>query len=829
MNFKNSSLLLAFAFSFFSFLTFAQNTHVVTGKVTDNDAGIPLEYATITFNDVTGKLSAQGGVTDFDGNFSIEIKEGTYNIVVEYISFQPKKYNNRTINKDINLGNIVLEINQNTLNEVVVRAETTEVDVRLDKKIYNIGKDLTTQGATVSDALSNVPSVTVDVEGGISLRGNENVRILINGKPSAMAGFGDTNIFQQLPADAIERVEVITSPSARYDAEGTAGILNIILRKEKTLGFNGSISANVGFPANSSISANLNLRTDKFNIFNTIGNYYRKSPGYGYFDSRYANAATDQDGIAYNREIEDRDMDRRYQGFNNNFGVEYFINDQSSITGSFFFRYGDDRDVTENNTIGYLNDEVSRRIYREQIEEEKDNSYQASLNYMNKFNDEGHQLTADFQYSYDKEDRPTTIVETKTFPTEDITDSESIFETEIQNEFLLQADYVLPMGEAQFEAGFRSNYEEEELDYELKEFGVLNDTLTNVFTYTENVNALYSQYGNKFGDFSFLLGLRLEQTIMKGELETLLPESTLEESLGVDFNANFDKNYLGLFPTVNLIYELSEDENITLGYNRRINRPRGWYINPFPSRSSATNVFQGNPDLDPAYSNFFDVGYLKKWEKLTLTSSVYYQKETNSFERIDEEIELNGRPGVRTIPINLGTDERIGAEIGTIYNPAKWLRLNASFNLFNSQTEGEYNGEEYGTENTTWFGRLSSKFELPAKIDLQLNGFYMGPRKNAQTENDGIFSANLAMSKEIVPNVLTASFNVSDLFNSRVRDSYTRLSNGTIRESEFQWRQRQYTLSVIYRFNQPNDRKKQREGQEENNGFGNGDENGGDY
>lgn len=824
MNLKTNTLKKSFAGLLFLFpiLLFAQQEYTVSGTVVDKDAGIPLEYATITFKDTSGELNDQGGVTDFDGNFNIEVEEGTYNIIVEYISFEPKTFKNRAVNRDIDLGKITLGISADNLDEVVVTAETTQVDVRLDKKIYNIGKDLTTQGATVSDALSNVPSVTVDIEGGISLRGNENVRILINGKPSAMAGFGDTNVFQQLPADAIERVEVITSPSARYDAEGSAGILNIILKKEKTLGFNGSVSANLGVPTNSQISTNLNLRTDDYNIFTTIGRYYRKSPGNAYFDNNYRN-----DTGNFDRIVEDREYDRLYTGFNTNLGMEYFINDQSSITGSLFLRFGDDKDITSNNTTRYTNESIDSKSFREQIEREEDESYQGSINYINKFNDEGHELTADFQYSYDNEERPTNIEENIITPTNELLARENIYETETQNEYLIQADYVLPMGEAQFEAGFRSNFEEEKTDYRLNIFenNQFNlDTLSNVFTYNENVNAVYSQYGNKLGEFSFLVGLRLEHTQLKGDIDPYYSDTALEEYLQIDFQTNFNKNYLGLFPTVNLIYELKEDENITLGYNRRINRPRGWYINPFPSRSSRTNVFQGNPDLDPAFSNQFDLGYLRKWEKLTLTGSVYYQHETGSFERVqldpgeDENsgVTDDGIPIVRTLPINLATEDRFGGEIGTIYNPTDWLRLNASFNFFRSIKEGEFDGIDYGNENTSWFGRFSGKVTLPGKIDWQTNAFYRGPRQNAQTETEGIFSLNLAFSKELIENKLTASFNVSDVFNSRKRRSLT-ITEDVITDSEFQWRERQFTASLIYRFNQPN--KQNRRNNSENSDF----------
>ena len=232
---------------------FAQKSEL-SGKVVDADQNFPLEYATISVIDAETEETVNGGVTNIQGEFKFKVPKGLYNLKVEYISFETKMFENIDLTSNKNMGTIKLGYEAADLDEVVVTAETTTVDVRLDKKIYNIGKDLTTSGASITDALENVPSVTVDVEGEISLRGNENVRILINGKPSAIAGFGSTDVLQQLPADAIDRVEVITSPSARYDAEGTAGILNIILKRDKTLGFNGSVKASIGTPLNQGLS-----------------------------------------------------------------------------------------------------------------------------------------------------------------------------------------------------------------------------------------------------------------------------------------------------------------------------------------------------------------------------------------------------------------------------------------------------------------------------------------------------------------------------------------------------------------------------------------------
>ncbi len=812
------------------------NSITVTGKVIEAGSNIPLEYATVSLSDAQGKV-ANGGITDTKGMFSLKVPPGVYTVKYEFISYETKEIPNKNFTKNTTLPTVSLAVDTESLDEVVIRAETTEVQVRLDKKIYNIGKDLTTSGATVSDALNNVPSVNVDVEGAISLRGNENVRILINGKPSAIAGFGSTDALRQLPAEAIERVEVITSPSARYDAEGTAGILNIILKKEKTLGLNGSFSANLGVPTSSGVSGNINLRTDNFNIFNTTSIRYRDAPGNAFFNNQYfPTTFTDPDtgeevttDPTFDRVIEDRDYERLNRGFNTNLGIEYFLTESSSITASGFLRLGDDEDLTTNNARKFSDGTLQETTVREELETEEDQSYQLSLNYVNNFNDEGHKLTADFQYENDEEEERSFITERRLQPSPFDFPSEDILNKETQEEYLIQADYVLPIGEnAQFEAGYRGNFENEITDYTLNQENstgvfVRNDTLSNIFDYTENVNAVYTQYGNKFGKFSFLLGLRLENTQLKGEIQSSLDEDAFSEALGVDIDTNFDKNYLGLFPTVNLIYEIAERENITLGYNRRINRPRGWFINPFPSRSSVTNVFQGNPDLDPAYASAFDLGYLKRWDKLTLTSSIYYQHETDSFERIQEQTGqvINGVNVVRTIPINLSTNERYGFEAGILYNPLKWLRLNGSFNYFNFKSDGSFNGIEYGTENNSWFARASAKVSLPWKIDWQTNGFYRGPRNNAQTETEGILSINLAFSKDIMDDNGTIGLNVSDLLNSRKRNSFTTTDSFTS-ESEFQWRQRSVNLSFTYRFNQKKQRERNRDQGE------NGDE-GGDF
>lgn len=791
---------------------FAQKI-TISGKVLEEGSNYPLEYATVSFVDSEGK-TVTGGITDADGNYSIAINAGVYTIRYEFISFQTQEKKNQNLKGNVMLPTVYLDMDSASLDEVVVRAETTEVQVRLDKKIYNIGKDLTAGGATVSDALSNVPSVTVDVDGAIALRGSENVKILINGKPSAIAGFGSTDALRQLPAESIERVEVITSPSARYDAEGTAGILNIILRKEKTLGMNGSISGNISDPFSAGVTGNINLRTNKFNVFNTTGYYYRDFPGSGSFDNNYfSRTITDPSGNPitlepqFDRITEDRKNNRLRKGFNTNLGVEYFLTESSSLTASGFFRKGTNDNNTVNNVFNYKNNQLVEQNIRTEDGINDNHNLQFALNYENKLDDSGHhKLTADLQFEKSKNDQQSIIMDEIVHPAYSRMPSEDIFENQDRTNYLAQIDYVRPINEhGQFEVGYRGDFDKNTTDYSLfQEIGtsgqyVINDSISNIFTHEQNVHAVYTQYGNKLGDkFSFLLGLRLENTQSKGKV------AAEDINSNRPFDLNFDKNYTGLFPTVNLTYEMAENENLTLGYNRRINRPWRWFLNPFPSRSSEANVFQGNPDLDPAYSSAFDLGYLKRWQKLTLTSSIYYQYETDSFERVQEEtgeVTSNGVNVIRTLPINLSTNQRYGFEIGLMYNPWKWWSLNGSFNYYQFKSEGFYNDIDYGAKSDSYFGRFSSKVKLPAKMEWQTNAFYRGPHRNAQTKSDGMLSVDLALSKELFNDNATLAVNVSDLLDTRKRTSFTTTDFFTS-DSEFRWRSRTVTMTFTYRFNQ---------------------------
>ncbi|WP_292944997.1 TonB-dependent receptor [Olleya sp. UBA1516] len=772
-------------------LALAQNNDqkmvTIKGKILEKDTNAPLEYATVVFKNTTNPADLSGGITDASGNYSIEIKSGTYNVSFEYIGFKTEVLPNKSITDNQTFKTQYLSIDAEALDEIEIIAEKTTVEIRLDKKIYNVGKDLTVRGGTVSDVLDNVPSVSVDVEGNVALRGNDNVRILINGKPSGLVGLNSTDALRQLPAESIEKVEVITSPSARYESEGTAGILNIILKRSKLEGLNGAITTNVGYNPSAGINGNINYRTGDINIFNTTGYSYREAPGNSFTSTQYKSSGNFLD--------ETNTFDRIRKGLTTNFGVEWYVNDSASLTTSVLYRDSDDENSTTNLLEQFdINRNLLSTTVRLDPEFEEDKTIQYALNFQKNYSDSGHVLTFDFQYE-DSSENENSLVQV------DNVISERVATLEDQQQILLQTDYVLPMGEnSQFEAGYRGNFnttstdfQVELLDTDTNQFELSTD-LTNLLNFKEYLNAVYTQYGTKINKFSFLLGLRLENT-----------QLTIDQPTTGDYNK---RNFTGLFPTVNLNYEFSDRENLTLGYARRLRRPRGFFLNPFPSRSSVTNYFQGNPGLNPSYSGQFDLGYLKRFGKFTFNSSLYYAHATDvfnfvSFDTGDTAI-VNGEslPIIQRTPINLATEDRYGFEFTLTYNPSRNWRVNGNFNFFQNDTKGTTpNGLSLDNTNNSWFARINNKYTLPGEIDWQTNLNYRGPSEDAQTKSEGIFTTTMAFSKDLFGDSASIAFNVNDLFNSRKRQQNTTTPTFDA-YSEYQWRERSFNLAFTYRFNQ---------------------------
>ena len=809
---------ITFAFFFALFLTaftnFAQERPAaskvkVTGNVTEKVSKQPLEYATITLTNTKNPKSIAGGITNNKGEFDVDVTPGTYDIKVEFISFKATEIKAKNITENINLGTVGLDEDATQLQAVEVRAEATTVQIKLDKKVYSVGQDLLVKGGTVSDVLDNIPSVTVDADGTIALRGNDNVRILIDGRPSNAINISEA--LRQIPADAIDKVEVVTNPSARYDSEGGGGLLNIILKKGKNQGINGTIILSAGDPKNYGVSGNVNYKTEQFNLYTTTGYNNRQNNGNSRTDSQYF-----LDGVTSKYTNERRENKRLSEGYNSNVGLDWYLDKSTTWSNSINVRRnsgGNPETVITDNFDAQNIFQFTNYRFNNQFSESK--SAEFNTNFVKNFSKDGHKLTIDGSFSSNRDNDNSEITDLS------ITNTANV---QTQQRNIVQTDYVLPIGNSsQFEAGYKGDFNKLFTDYKVDNLNAdtglfENDyRYTNVLDYREQINALYSQFGTKINKFSVLLGLRWEDS-----------KITINQLTAADFNT---KKYNNFFPSAFFTYEVSDKSSVSLNYSRRISRPRGRFINPFSSLSSAINIFKGNPNLDPSLTDAFDLGFLKRWSKLTLSTSAYINKTTDSFQfvRSPSGEFVNGTPVIYSSPVNLGKETRFGFEFTLNYNPFKWWKLNSNFNFFRNKTEGDYSYtvvesglpvtviESLDNTANSWFTRLSSKVSLPYKIDWQTNFTYNGPQNTAQGKNKGNGAVNLGFSKDLLKDKATIALNVQDLFNSRKRISETYLESLNS-YSEMQWRTRQVTLSFTYRFNQKKGEKQPQKKRGDDNG-----------
>ncbi len=791
---KKLKFILTLLFLAVTFLNFAQNRPemkkvLVSGKIIDKTNKQPLEYATITLQNTKKATDVTGGITNAKGEFEFEVHTGTYDIKIEFISFKAIEIKQKNIQENLNLGTISLADDATQLNEVEIRTERTTVEIKLDKKVYNVGTDLMVKGGTVSDVLDNIPSVAVAQDGTISLRGNENVRILIDGKPSNAINIAEA--LKQIPADAIDKVEVVTNPSARYDSEGGGGLLNIILKKGKNQGVNGSVIVSVGNPESYGVSANVNYKREKTNLFTSTGYNYRNNPGKFLTNSQYLNP----DGSTKNYINEKRDNTRTGNSYNATIGMDWFLDKSTTWTNSVNFRKNNGQNPESVSYDNYdLNYVYQSTNYRQNDQNSNGQNLEYTTNFTKKFKKEGHKWTIDGSFSANKDNDYSLISDVKN----EITSNE-----QDQKRNIIQSDYVLPFGKgSQFEFGYKGDFSELTTAYmvgSISNAGVYTPytNFTNTLEYKEKVNALYSQLGTKVGKFSFLFGLRYEN-------------SNIDINLLTTNNFN-KKKYANFFPSAFFTYEISSQSSVSLSYSKRISRPRGRQINPFSNYSSNINMFQGNPDLNPALTDAIDFGYLKRWEKLTFNTSMYGNRTTDSFQFVRRQSGdfVNGTPVIVSSPINLATELRYGFEFTLNYSPYKWWKLNSNFNFFKVDTKGDYaylNSsnvmvyQNFNNNASSWFTRLTSKISLPYKIDWQTNVTYNGPQDNAQGRTIGVASANLGFSKDVLKDKATITLNVQDVFNSRKRiyESYLPQVNSY---AEMQRNLRQITLSFTYRFN----------------------------
>ena len=789
-------LLLRFlpftAFLFCSFLTFSQQA-LVKGVLAETGSSAPLAYASVRLLQLPDSQAVSGALTDDKGRFQIGVAYGSYVAEIEYIGFENIRTASFTLSKEHNqhdLGTLHLAASAHSLDEVEVTAEKSTMSLSLDKKIFNVGKDLANAGGNATDILTNIPSVSVDPEGTVKLRGSDNVRILIDGKPSGLVSFKGSSGLQQLQASMIERVEIITNPSARYEAEGSAGIINIVLKKDQKQGFNGSVEVIAGNPTNFGAAANLNYRHRKVNFFINYGISYRDSPGGGSLLQNRSSGDTTY--------ILRQTTTSEFQGLNNNVrgGIDYFFSENSILTGSMLWRRSDARRLTDIRYEDFLFslDQPLGYTLRQQDETEDEPNSEYSLVYKRKFGGEGHELTAEAKYLNYWEHSDQSFPQ-RTFDVNGVENvGKALFQKslndEYENQYLLQVDYVRPIGkDGKFETGLRSSFRDMVNDYVVTEKNVDGSFSTvpgldNYFIYKENINGAYVIYGNKRRKFSWQAGVRAEHT----DVNTILRETNEENP----------RNYFNFFPSLHLTYDLPHNNAVQWSYSRRVRRPVYNDLSPFSTFTDSRNFWSGNPDLDPEYSDVVELGHILYLNKGSLSSSVYFR---HTIDKIDRIRQLDAAGNATTRPENLRGENALGIEFTSSYSPKKWWKLDLNANFFHAEIDGSNIESAYKTATYSWFARSTSKFLFPKDFDFQIRGNYEAPQKTTQGSRKALYFFDLAASKDVLNKKGTLTLNVSDLFNTRKWRSITEGENFRT-ESTFQWRRRQVNLTFSYRMNQ---------------------------
>lgn len=682
-----------------------------------------------------------------------DIAPGNYFICYSFIGYDSVATQQLIIKgeqKNISLGNVELTAVVKKLSEVTVASAKTTLNTSIDRKVYNVDQDIMSKSGAASDILKNIPSIEVDIDGNVSLRGSENVMILINGKLSPLMGKTRAEVLQSLPANSIERIEVITNPSARYRPDGTSGIINIVLKKNIKQGFNGSVTANAGnkdrYNGNISLSYNpgkinlfgsYSLRQDNRNRSNTIDRTYFDSSGKA--DSYYYESATS-----------------RMRPLTNfaSLGFDYNINEHNSfgISGNYYYRKLTKNDVQQKFTYNELYNVVDNYDrFRHDPEWENQTNIVAFVEH--KFKKEDHEIRLELNHSKSDEVEANRYRNVYYMPARPV-EYDNTRIRQLDNENQLTLDYTLPINKnSKLEAGYDGSFNTKDLDF----YGEYYDTAqkkfvkdivkTNLFLYKESIQAVYATYEKAFEAFGFSAGIRAEQVNISGRLVTI-------DSL-------IKNNYFKLYPTLHLSYEFNEDNELQLNYSRRINRPDPDELNPFPEYRDPRNLSAGNPKLLPEIINSVELGYKWKNKDFSFIPSLYYRYKINGFTELIKQIDDST---FLTTSENLSNDQSAGLELIFSARAGKFFSGNISGNIFYNRIDATDLGYSNNKSIVSFSTNLNTTFTITKTTMLQLSANYRSARLTAQGKVYPRYLANLGVRQDLLKKKLSITLAVSDLF-----------------------------------------------------------------
>ncbi|MFD0761036.1 TonB-dependent receptor domain-containing protein [Lutibacter aestuarii] len=788
---KNIVLLCSFIFSITAFAQIPSNanprTGTISGKVVDANTQNALPYVTIVVKDALNK-SVTGGITDDKGTFLIkQISEGKNTVEIQFIGYKTieKKINITRLNSKIDLGTIQLKEEASQLNEVVVVAETSTVSQKIDRKVINVGKDLTSAGTTASELLNNVQSVSVDSQtGNISLRGNENVRVLVDGKPTNIDA---SQLLKQIPSTSIKSVELITNPSAKYNPEGMSGIINIVLHKNSNIGFNGSVNTGLTMGENNRFngSMDMNFRTGKVNFFANYGFNDGKRENYGVV------RRSDNNSVQNFQMLDDRASHLL------KVGADVYFNDKNT------FSFYTTQNMTDNLFNGGTNVTFNNNLNSnsKMIVDGESDSQAYNFNYKIDFNKKGHNL--EFEANFSDSESPEAANYNELVRPNDLTTN---YDDKIVNERsskLYNIDYTNPLSEnSKLELGLEARYNETNNSNVTTQHEFIYDTNGELiddgngwyetkskdftsFDYNRDIYSAYINYNHKIDKIAIQLGARFEQyevdgTFVKGA-ETL----------------KYSDEIFSVYPSAFITYNPSDKNQFQLSYSRRVDRPSIGQVNPIREWSTPLITSVGNPNLKPQFTNSYEFNYTKQHNKGSFTIGTFYRRVNDNINRIlnidpldEDKVELSFS--------NTESNDRYGFEVSSNYKIAKWWRTNASFDLYTQKESGLANGEQVEVTNNSLNFRLSNSFTASKNLRFQLFTMYRGGGESIQFKVDPMWMINTGASLNVLKGKGTISLRVNDIFEG-MKFKFDS-ENPYPQSGQFNWESRTAYVGFMYRF-----------------------------
>lgn len=758
---------------FLSISVFAQNNHnggadmpadgIVSGTVFEKGGGKPIEYANIVIYSLRDSSIVNGGITDKNGYFKIDkIRYGKFYVEINFIGYGKQIIPELMIKpdkKEINLGKIYLEINAEMLGEVSVEANVNQVDYRLDRKVVNVNQDIISSGATAVEVLENVPSVTTDIDGNVALRGSGSFLVLVDGRPSPIQG---SEALQQIPASSIESIEIITNPSAKYDPDGVGGIINVVLKKDKRAGYNGQVSANYGTFGSFGGDALFNFRTNKVNFF--IGGEYGDRIFKGEGETHRKTFMNDDTTYLINT-FSTNYRERKSGSFRT--GIDYYLSENEIITLS--GRYGlSGHGMGSEAWAGsfYQYSTIYDDFYyyiTENSMEAKSSYFSGDINYMKKFKKVGHELQVYGSYSGDFDDEFNTYTEQEADfmrnPTDSTISEYRTLENGTGSTLTAKIDYVLPIfKQGKFETGYQLKYSitDNDLRYQtlVSDTWIDDSTKLNPYFYSNNIQSGYVLFSNFWKNLGYQFGLRTEYT------DRLFHQTISDQK--------WTYNKFDFFPSVHLSYKLPAEMQLLASYSRRLDRPQGYYLDPFVEYIDPSNLRQGNPYLLPEYTNSYDLSLQKKFGPNFISLEAYARQTYNKIDRIVTVYPLDQSMFLMTFD-NIGEDLAIGSELMGNFNVFKWYNLNISGSAYYY----ELISENYNSGSTfSWDARINNTIRLKKTgTSFQIGANYSGPEIEAQGKEFASWMANVGIRQDFFDRKLSLSVNVRNVFVSMKHES----------------------------------------------------------